>query len=273
MKTHRITAVATFAIAVLGVLSLTCLFGACVRNIRSEPGAELIGYQNQTDQMSMLANEGSPVVLLAHSHVQTAARAYFKVFGHWPRTWKDIEREGLCQVELVTPAGAQIDPDDGKLNFLDDVTYEFEDRNPAPIVNWCSRFEETIIDHLEVQTPRTYVSVLDDFEPGWPGYDQVQECKADPARLKQWAILSQVRTGLRQYKVLYGHYPKDFQAFLDSGVGVIDSRSINTLTNDTYRGDGSPNDFLYEYIDVPGISPTLRPIQADGSVCQIHFNY
>jgi hypothetical protein len=212
-------------------------------------------------------------ILFAQSHIVSGAVYYYKVYGQWPLTWNEVVSAGLCQTELLTPAGLPVNPDDGSLDFQYDCTYKCDARQSNPAVAVSLDFKNGGTHSAEIPAPRSYAFTLSFIEPGSPGYEFVESYRSDPERLKQWAIVGMIWLGLRQYRDLHGDYPHDLQEFLQSGIGTVDAASINPVTNEVIKGDGSANDIVYEYVDIPDVMPTILPVDADGERCRIQINY
>lgn len=240
-------------------------------NAEAMPGSTNDGAR--VDSVSNATSERQPVVYrISYGNALSATMRYYMVYGRWPGSWEDVRTAGLCLTETRTPAGRPVDPDDGSLDFDDDFIFQPPlDGKPPHLVLRLDASESGIIDQA-VPTPLTYSDVLGRLEEGNPGYDLVNSYLSDPARLTQWAIAGQLTHRIQTFRYLKGRFPKTLDEFLASGMAVVDTTSINPLTGRTYAGDGSANDFYYEYID-DEVTPTIHPMDADGEPCRIQINY
>lgn len=257
--------------AALCISALSC---ACQREPRANPPdmPALKPRASVPDAATASAEEGKSIVL-APSHVVSGARAYYRVYGKWPARWSDVVAEGLGSAQVVTPDGKLVDPDDGRLDFQYDCMYERGISASNPVVTTSLDPTTQRAHSADVAQPQTYAAMLSYFKPGSHGFDYVERYASDTARLKQWAIIGQVRIGLIQYREVLGEYPPDLQTYLDWGQGVIDASSINPLTNDVYHGDGRANDIYYRFEANPDVMPLVMPVDADGEKCRAELSY
>lgn len=254
------------------------LFASCQsRETVPDAASKALPGKAYGDQAALKAasapSERQPVVYrVSYGNALSATIRYFKVYEKWPTSWSDVRSAGLCPAALRTPDGKAVDPDDGTLDFDDDFTFEPPvSGQPPRLVLRMDALEAGLLDQ-EVPTPSSYSDILGRLEEGNPGYELVDAYLNDPARLTQWAIAGQLIHRIETYRYLKGHFPKTLDEYLASGMAVIGVDSVNPLTGRTYAGDGSANDFYYEYIDEE-VTPTIHPMDADGKPCRILVNY
>ena len=172
--------------------------------------------------------------------VQEGAQAYFKVFGTWPASWQDVEAAQLVQVELVSLSGNEIDPDDQSLDFAWDIQYVPQTGGNPPQIAQRVSVEDGRVNMYEIFPVKSYTERFGESEN-----PDIRSALLNEDRLKQWAISGMLFRSLTLYLTLFEEYPETYQEFVCTGVTCIDSSSINPLTQESFKGDGSSNDILF----------------------------
>jgi hypothetical protein len=187
------------------------------------------------------ASDSIIVVDVADSLIQQGAQAYYQVYGAWPGTWREVVEAGLVQVPLVSLSGAPVDPDDGAFDGDGDLQYlTAQDGNPPDIARMVD-------DENETRVVMTKIGAVKSFRERYASSADadVQSALKDEARLKQWAIAGMLFEELNYCSWVYDKQPVTFEEFISAGVTCIDASSINPLTKTAFKGDGSPDDFLF----------------------------
>lgn len=183
------------------------------------------------------------------SYVSAAVECYYKAYGRWPANWQEVVDTGMIQVDLVTPTGQVIDPGDGELNFRFDVVYMGVDtkasasRPPALVLTQVAAAPKGPNTH-HVPVPPTYrerlMATASYIDRPWQPY--VEE---DGLRLMMAA--SMLQTALLAFNMANGRWPTSVDEFFASGMSPLDQQSVNPVTGELFRYDGSPNDLLVEH--------------------------
>jgi hypothetical protein len=194
--------------------------------------------------------------------VQEGVYAYQYAYGTWPASWSEVTEAGICQVSLMSPQGYQINPDDGNLDFMWDVVYIPADGYYGPPKT------STIMD---VDGP---YNSLDPFELNDSLEQMVAKMKPEQAAQYQGLVENRdwrTLAAIRRYSnnMIIEHYylkgwPK-WDEFFGSLWCPIDSSSVNPLTGEGFKLNGSPNDFAVTVANKEGM-PSLQITDQNGMI-------
>lgn len=173
--------------------------------------------------------------------VQEGVYAYKYTFGIWPDSWQSVRDSGLCQVSLISPEGLSIDPDDGTLDFMWDVSYiRAEDYFNLP----------KTLTIMDINGP--YVST-DPFEQISSLEEIVAKMPAERATKytgllnnTDWRIMAGIRRYFNRMLVHNRRVRSDWpgwQDFVNSEWTPVGYQSVNPLTDELFHFDGRANDF------------------------------
>lgn len=200
---------------------------------------------------------------IALALVQEGVYAYFYSIGEWPESWSAVIDSGICQVPLTSPQGYSIDPDDGSLDFMWDVSY-------IPTDGYYSPPKTVAI--MDIDGPYTSTDPFESIR----SLETIVETK-DPERAMRyqglidnpdWRKLAGIRRlcnkMILRYNMLKHDWPS-WEEFHSSMWSPINSASINPLTKQGFRFDGSPNDLQVIYPNPEGM-PSVQMTDINGEV-------
>jgi hypothetical protein len=185
--------------------------------------------------------------------VQVALQYFYKVYGRWPSSWSEVRNSKLFQRDLksLNKRRMLIDPDDGRLDFLNDIVY-LPGTAPQVLVTLGGRKQK-----LPLTPPTTYKYSLPTIEKAAAGF-RAQGFLSNEARLIRLGILGQLNT----LTDANGANLPNLESMLKHPSSPIDKKSVNPVTGSPFKFDGSPND-IWVREGVPG-SFHLIPILDDG---------
>ncbi len=207
--------------------------------------------------------------LIPANMVMIGVRQYYKVYGHWPQNWQAVRSAGIIQVELAVPGEGLVNPDDPSLDFMNDVYYAGGENDGRALV--VSKTDpENPVERLYLDPPKTY-SLR--FAPGEtpPFGDNEYEMSSflgDTNRLLQFAVAGALDDCFTNYAAHHGRGPASIEEFMSSGWSPLTMSSINPMTGNAFKLDGSSNDLAINSLsDTEGMVPHCRPVLADGTMC------
>ncbi|MEZ5337873.1 MAG: hypothetical protein R3F46_06365 [bacterium] len=223
---------------------IICFFSIALPAFAKEPPAGYPGNYVNRDGQEVL---GMNIALLL---VQEGVYAYHYAMGEWPASWADVVDAGFCQVDLVSPEGQSINPDDGNIDFTWDVVYVPSNDYYDPPKN------VTLIDKGGPSTslqPYVENNTFQEVVAGLSPDDA--EHYVGLINNVDWRKLAAIRrycNRMMMYdQMIHGAWP-EWSDFYESAWSPIDSKSINPLTNMQFRIDGSPNDFAIMTVNQQG---------------------
>lgn len=192
--------------------------------------------------------------------VQEGVYAYQYAYGTWPSSWSEVVDAGICQVSLTSPQGFPVDPDDGSLDFMWDVSY-------IPAADYYST--PTTVTIMDINGPYTST---DPFESN----DSLEQMVADmsPELAENYMGLIdnpdwRTLAAIRRYcnNMIIEHYHLKGWPIWDEFYGSmwcpIDARSVNPLTGGGLKIDGSPDNLVVTIANKEGM-PSLQLTDHNG---------
>ncbi len=91
----------------------------------------------------------------------------------------------------------------------------------------------------------------------------------DVKRLCQLAAANMMRRNIMFFEMAHGRHPANWIEMVNSGFMPIDAKSMNPVTGELYKGDGSPNDLLFKQArDAKGkvVGTSIWVIGPDGEI-------
>ena len=202
------------------------------------------------------------IISIADTQVAQGARCFYKAYGRFPQSWAEVEEQGISSSNLLGYRMQPIDPDDSQLEFSGDVHYEFN--AGQAIVHTMDLHGE--VNDLSLQVPGTYTSRFEDFiASGKLSEEQVErfhDYAANEAQLLQFAILGNISRSIRIYQDVHGSPPDSLTQFFASGISPVNENTINPLTGQPFRYDGSAGDVRIEFTDTGMV--IVRHVDAEG---------
>ena len=219
------------------------------------------------DYPGLKANGG--LLVVASSEVQAAVAAYQKVFGRMPDSWREVRESGLFDKPLHAFDMQEIDPDDSSIDFRGDLYLDFqtlrEESTAALLLSlWAPQGNEISRTRIEKTEPYefTFNAIRNYLHPDEYGLSVLDAWQADEAQRIQFGQIHMLMRGLWDYKDIRGEYPQDLQQLVAAGLGPLTAGSLNPVTGEPYRFDGSPGDILYER-SADGTGFALKHIDAN----------
>jgi hypothetical protein len=210
------------------------------------------------------------------TYLLSGARHFYRVFGRWPLSWREVCDCGLFQARLVLPGGSEIDPDDpappavpGEVRFRPAA-----DAGSTPTVLSCyastagqpgAPAAEGVVEvhSTSLERGNTYADMfqakaaIQNEEVLAAMNKQIAYLTGDPKRLLQLGLGDMILDGLMLYRMVHGDYPRTWQEFITSGISPVGADSINPLTGQVLRCDGSIGDYFYQYIPPASDHPSI----------------
>jgi hypothetical protein len=231
----------------------------------------------KTLQLAMdLVNEMNQISV-AQVQLQTGVQVYYRTFGRWPSSWSEVMASGIWQKPLVGPQGQAINPDDGKIDVAGDTLLDTSDGYPRLVLQQNGMFQNSVAYKNRGKTTADLLSELDAYYPD----ANLSSWVTDTNRMKQFGVLGSMRRMISHYKYVFGDHPKTIDEFIASGFSPVDRSSINPVTGQPFKFDGSANDIYWKYL-----APTPHPssgkliggfqlihVLPDGSLPKTNFSY
>lgn len=215
--------------------------------------------------------------------VKAGLCTYYQLKGRWPDKWEDVVKEGIFLSDLVTVEGHIIDPDDSKMDYFGDVYYTpLGDGEVDARFTYVYDMDGMQIKQFVLEPPTTFADQYTWMAENGQLTRNNEKAKKyisalvqDPQRMKQIALATMLYKGIRLYNVIHGQPPATWNEYINSGLAPIKGDSINPVTGELFRGDGSAGDFLYKcyspgeignenpaiyftHIDLDGNKPLVR---------------
>lgn len=218
--------------AVLCILALGALLSAAAKPVKIDP-AYAARFQSQRGDY----------MLPAVTWLAMAPQAYYRVYGVWPETWQALRASGLMQVDLLSPEGYVIDPDDAKWDGVYDTRYVYRGPKQAPLLvtKPDGKLEKSEEIGLPAWTIQQYLT-----EQGQLDGQDYSFLSREEGRVKLIALRAMLAEAIRLFGEQYGRLPSGMDELLQSGLAPLDAASLNPLTGAPFKGDGSANDYRYE---------------------------
>jgi hypothetical protein len=220
--------------------------------------------------------EGKGEINYDGTYLMSGARHFYRVFGRWPQSWREICECGLFQARLMLPGGSEIDPDDPAPPAAPgEVRYRpAADGGSTPTILVCFASSAgqpaapAAVSAVEVRsTPlepgRTYAAIfqakiaIQNAQVAAAMNKQAAYLAGDQKRLLQLALGDMILDGLMLYRMVHGDYPRTWQEFIGSGLSPVGAGSLNPLTGQLLRCDGSIGDYFYRYIPAASDHPSI----------------
>jgi hypothetical protein len=216
------------------------------------------------------------VANVADSQVRNAIDAFQLVYGRNPGSWAEVVDSGLFDNELRGFQMEAIDPDDASIDFVSDLyidagtqldhdgnilLLDYWNRNTVdvggPVIEKGVSYKSRIADTL------TYAGDQSELIETW--------LKNEP-QLIQFGHVHQLLAALTVYQWVNGKYPKTLTELIETGVGPLNAGSINPMTGQPYKFDGSRGDLLYQLTDENCLGYSLSHVDLNVET-DYHFSY
>ena len=212
--------------------------------------------------------EHGNVLIVANSQVRDAIAAYQLVKGELPHTWQDVLNSGLFDSSLRGFNMEIIDPDDSSIDFkgdiyLDSITLKEASGDLLLFTFWSPTSNNITRSKIErVESYREVLQRVADTLELEPEQSQIIDSwLEDEAQLIQFGHLHQLFLALDDFRKIHGNLPDDLKELVKSGVGPLTETSVNPVTGEIYRFDGSSGD-LFFHVRENGRGFVLRHVDA-----------
>jgi hypothetical protein len=210
----------------------------------------------------------------ASSLIQYSLHAYYRLHGSWPGSWKEVVDSGLFTGTLTTPAGQVTDPDDKRLDFVNDLYYDptVQDGNVLVLAQIGSASHP--LQYIWMTPCATYDYRLQDAASNDSSGCYSAYLK-DSKRQQQFAQLFLLSRGTDLFVMVKNRLPDSITDLVNSGLCSFSTMPLNPYTGLPYRCDGSANDIIYKKMDESDGKSAylLRHILADGSMPSCAISY
>ncbi len=208
--------------------------------------------------------------VISTKFVQMGLQAYYKVYGQYPESWAAVRQAGIVQTAIPAIGGQWIDPDDSSLDYDDDIYYDASPMATGnlPRLLWSPPVGNQHVETIRLEPPTTYDTFLGmapDMGFGPSPYVGDRESQ------RLFGALMCLEHMIIVYKKVHGDWPASQDAFFSSGLATIDKTSINPVTGQPFRFDGSAGDVRLEFGGQRGY--LLRHVGLDGQVPDTGFTY
>jgi hypothetical protein len=196
--------------------------------------------------------QGDGVLHLAPAQVSAAVKVYQKVFGVLPQSWQQVKDSGTYELPLVDFQMHAFDPD-GDAPISQGACRYSTGVDPDGVAYYIITTLDLdgVPSDLKVrdEDPYSYDDMLN-FIKGQADMSSadltaIDNWLASDAQKLQFGQLSLLGGSLRFYHDIHGEYPADIPALIDAGFGPFTHDSINPLTGELYKFDGSIGDIRY----------------------------
>ena len=180
---------------------------------------------------------------------------FHKVFERWPDSWQEVKDSGIFQADIPGFDMQPLDPDNPELTEYGQIYYEpASDADSNPVIHtavYIGGFKirsEPANGYMPVYRIqfRDYDADLTDKMETEFRYSKYMD---DEDQLKQFAILGIMFSNINLFRTIKGRLPNTMQEFMASGMSPVDENSINPVTGQPFRFDGSVGDVLYKITD------------------------
>jgi hypothetical protein len=173
-----------------------------------------------------------------YNTVNFALMSYWMMYGRFPDHWSDVVSAGLVQRPLSIPGSGAVDPDDGSLDFAGDVAYFGAQPDGS-----C-RFD-ALISIGDGMPPGVHSLKINPLEKTYAQLYSTSDNQSLQQMLQQddWLRLMGIASVLGQQLMTYAWArPGEkftLDEFLHSGYAPVDENSINPVTQQPLKFDGS----------------------------------
>jgi len=187
--------------------------------------------------------------------VKMGVMQYYRVNGEVPENWQSVEDSHIWQRPILGFSGEVIDPDDQQLDFLGDIYFDSSSITENEVIlHELEANQGTVVSRHKAGGNITYLEQFEIFDNNpagsYPaGFTMSGTYGNDQAKLHQFATLGCLKQCIELYNSINGEYPATIDALIDWGVTPVDRSSINPVTGQAYRFDGSEGDVEYARLD------------------------
>ncbi|MEZ5337824.1 MAG: hypothetical protein R3F46_06120 [bacterium] len=195
---------------------------------------------------------GDSHVYIGMQSVKLGVFYFRKVYERWPESWQEVRDSGIFQADIPGFDLVPLNPDNPDLTDYGQVYYEApEGPGSNPVVHTVDYMGGFHILH---EPANGYMTT---YRLSFQDYDNKLNESVDTdfryssyleneSQLKQFAILGIMTQNIGLFRSVNGRLPYDMQEFMSSGFSPVDSESINPVTGQPFRFDGSVGDARYE---------------------------
>jgi hypothetical protein len=197
-----------------------------------------------------LDEKGQQFAEIHRVQLQEGVRAYYALYGYWPLRWADVVEEGLVTVEISTPHGNSVNPDDPNLDFDFDAYYSYRGTASAPEIAMLHSFDSPAVRRYPVNKPEDWRDRALRAQATWQKTKPGLPCPFEgwenqPAQLKRLAICDLNNRLLAEFMFTPAGRHGSWNSFVGSGCASVTAADVNPITGLAWLGDGSVNDLIY----------------------------
>lgn len=213
------------------------------------------------------AMEVPTVMDIGQSNVKTGVYYFFKVYQRLPESWQEVSESGIWQTPIRGFQMELINPDDPHLDFLGDLfldagssdgtsmlLHELEYRGGNQVIKEPVGGDFTYERQFRIYEGSPAVVLAD----GSSMLDYLD----DEDQLKQFAIIGCLGVNLSSYMAIHGDFPETLDQLFEAGLSNVNRNSLNPVTGERFKFDGSIGDIEYEYLGQGKMM--LRHVDANG---------
>lgn len=220
--------------------------------------------------------------LRPYNMVADGLHQYYALYGRWPAAWADVREAGIIQVELYDAAGNRIDPDDRRVDSWGDVIYAGSDGSGQAIIRGrLLPSNEVSSKSLKPANPYQRRFRFDRSKLPEGAFD-LSTLLADERWMKLCAMTGMLSRCINQFASCYERAPANLAEFMGSPFAPFDWHSVNPVTGQALRLDGSAGDIWVGPFETDParlqddgnlILPSTAPVLADGTICPYRSMY
>jgi hypothetical protein len=219
-----------------------------------------------------LKSDGS-FLMFSGYWVKNGVQQFYRLNNRWPASWQEVKDAGLFSATLVNFANQPVDPDSTSVLDYGDVRYipPSGDGNPqlVQVLFLDGPYQKmTIIEQPEAfeQELARVAAKLVELGKNTEARE-LQSAMSTPEARFQNVISTMITRGIEIYPFIHNNYPESLAELFASGVGPFSPGTVNPLTGQPYKGNGSALDYSYYMTPAQGDQPAafyLNSVNADG---------
>jgi hypothetical protein len=225
-------------------------------------------------------NDDGTYLQFASYWVKNGAQQYYRLNGRWPDSWHEVVEAGLFDAIMVNLQNQPIDPDATEIKNYGDVRYLPAQGSGDPQLVLAFYNDGMRTKFYAIPRPQTLAEQAADAaqqlnaKGDTQSASQLTQAMASDQVKQQHALSVMLQRGVEMYAVAFNHYPDSIAELLGSGIGPFTPGSINPLTGQPFKGDGSPLDFSYYATPATDDRPAafyLNHVNADGQDARVYL--
>ncbi len=187
----------------------------------------------------------------AFTWVRTGVQQFYRINGRWPTAWLEVTNQGLFDCNLVNLNNDPVNPDATRINTYGDVIYFTSNNDNDPFIIYSDYANGPHQRTFDIPKPPTFeeeakiAAELQEEHGNAPSAKLLIAEVAKPEVKLQHALEAMISQGIELFVLQFNRFPDSLAELFESGIGPFTPESINPLTGQPFKGDGSAWDFTY----------------------------